>query len=446
MGFRKKLVGTTLAVGLVTGGGGCYLYETNELPGLYAIEPPVELPKKSGEGLICAADIQKCTRENALGVLATSTKIDVGLENISKHVQHAIIAAEDRRFEENNGCDAIAIMAAIKSNGWNKVKRMLRLTDKAKPVRGGSTIPRQVAGVIYPKATEEELRLGQPAVQAAYEIDKKINKGNDDKWIETGLAQQAYECSLALGMKEKYSDEEILEKYLNNVYFGRGATGIEAAAQAYFGKSAKDLNLQESIILASVLPSPSNMDLDGLSMKDPSQRTRLKQEAEVLRRNYNRVVQAMFEVGHLNEAQKAKLLDAEIELKPFRPKPLNNMRNADKIGARHAVELVKKQAAALLNIPVTDLAKGYVIRMTLNTKDQATMYKVIRNEPHLKRKDVNGAGVALRKDGGVTAMVGSEDFDKLQVNMAVGKAGGGSGRDSGSSNKGFAFALALEKG
>lgn len=142
-------------------------------------------------------------------------RIPVKLEDISPHMKKAIIAIEDQRFYEHKGVDLYRIAGAFVANV--KSKRI---------VQGGSTITQQLVGM------------------------SKLDRS------EKTLKRKLQEALIAIKVEREYSKDDILEIYLNRVYFGYGAYGIEAAAQTFFNKHAKELNVQESALLAGIIQNP----------------------------------------------------------------------------------------------------------------------------------------------------------------------------------------------
>jgi penicillin-binding protein 1A len=142
-------------------------------------------------------------------------RIEVPLEKISPHLRRAIVAFEDQRFEEHSGFDLIRIIGAA----WADLR-------EGRAAQGGSTLTQQLAR------------------QSFLTREKRL-------W------RKAREIALAMRIEGVYSKEEILELYLNKVYFGDGLYGAEAAARGYFGKSATDLDLSEAALLAGLVNAPS---------------------------------------------------------------------------------------------------------------------------------------------------------------------------------------------
>lgn len=142
-------------------------------------------------------------------------RIPVKLKDISPDMIQALLAIEDQRFYEHHGLDLYRIAGAFVANVKSK-----------KIVQGGSTITQQLVGM------------------------SKLDRS------EKTYKRKLHEALIALKVEKDYSKDDILEIYLNRVYFGHGAYGIEAAAQTYFGKHAKNLNIQEGALLAGIIQNP----------------------------------------------------------------------------------------------------------------------------------------------------------------------------------------------
>lgn len=150
----------------------------------------------------------------------------VSLDNISWQMQMAVIASEDQKFESHFGIDLNAIQIALQRNA------------KSKKVRGGSTISQQTV--------------------------KNMFLWHGQSWIRKGI-----ELPLTFAIEQLWGKERILEVYLNVAEFGNGIFGVEAAAQTFFKKSAKNLNMSEAALLAASLPNPNvyRVDRPGPTMK-----------------------------------------------------------------------------------------------------------------------------------------------------------------------------------
>jgi penicillin-binding protein 1A len=143
---------------------------------------------------------------------------EVRISELPRYVPGAVIAIEDRRFEQHFGIDPVGLVRAFMAN-----------YQAGRVVQGGSTITQQLAKNLFLEPERTYERKFQEAV-------------------------------LALWLENRYSKDEILQLYLNRTYFGAGAVGVEKASQKFFGKSARDITLAEAAILAAVLNAPSALN------------------------------------------------------------------------------------------------------------------------------------------------------------------------------------------
>ncbi|WP_242606988.1 transglycosylase domain-containing protein [Protofrankia symbiont of Coriaria ruscifolia] len=157
-------------------------------------------------------------RTTEIAKIGTVNRTDVPLSEVSVDVQHAVLAAENKNFYSEPGISPKGIARAL----WVNVRG-------GEIAQGGSTITQQYAKNAY--LTQERT-----------------------------FSRKMKEIVLAVKLARKYSKEEILESYLNTIYFGRGAYGIEAASKTYFGKSAKDLTAEEGAVIAGLIRSPNGLD------------------------------------------------------------------------------------------------------------------------------------------------------------------------------------------
>ncbi|MDO9535509.1 MAG: PBP1A family penicillin-binding protein [Bacillota bacterium] len=186
-------------------------------------------------------------------------RIEIPLEQIPKHVQNAFIAIEDERFYEHFGVDPIAILRSF----------FINIRERRWGVQGGSTITQQL-------------------IKNAFLTPEKTNR------------RKVQEAWLAFNLERKYSKSEILEMYLNRIYFAHGAYGIEAAANTYFNKSANELTVAEGGLLAGVPRSP-NFYSPYLNWNESMQRQSL-------------VLNKMHEVGFISHRELVEAKEQEIIL------------------------------------------------------------------------------------------------------------------------------------
>ena len=314
----------------------------------------------------------------------------VDLDDVPQSMIDAVLAAEDARFFEHPGFDVRAIARAA----------LVNLT-KGEAVQGGSTITQQ-----YVKNTF----FRKPAKT---------------------LERKAKELRLAIEVEKRYDKREILELYLNTVYFGRGAYGVGAASESYFGHGVRDLGLAESALLAAVIRAPSRYD-----PREHARRARA-------RRDY--VLDRMEKLGKLSPRRAAAARRRPLGVVP--PPPPEESRYP------YFVEAVRQELLAdpRLGGSRDERARviyegGLVVRTTLDPELQAAAERAVADVLD-QPGDPSAALVAIRPSTGkVVAMVGGRDWSESQVNLALGRAGGGSGRQPGSAFKPIAAAAALEAG
>jgi 1A family penicillin-binding protein len=308
----------------------------------------------------------------------------VALDQVSPHLINATIATEDRFFYLNVGVDPIAIARAVYYN----------LTE-GEIVSGASTITQQLARNVL--LTPEER-------------------------LEQSFTRKIKEAVLAVEINRRYTKTQILEIYLNQIYYGNLAYGIEAAAQTYFGKRASELTLSEASLLAGLPQSPA--------IHDPyvNPEGALARQADVLR--------LMVEADYITPA--------EAEAAKFQN--LDNLRElSSAFAAPHFVSYVRQELERVIP-PEVIYRAGLRVQTTLDPRLQAIAEEEVRNQVNAlsDRNVTNGALVALDVETGqILAMVGSKDFrDEAidgQVNMAI------SARQPGSTIKPLTYLAAFEQ-
>jgi 1A family penicillin-binding protein len=325
-----------------------------------------------------------------LARLYEQNRVYVPLERVPRGLRRAVMAAEDARFYEHDGFDLRALARAALTN-----------ISEGQVVQGGSTITQQYVKNIYFR------RPGRT------------------------LERKARELRLALEIERRYSKREILERYLNTVYFGAGAYGVRAAAEAYFRTGLGALSVAQDALLAGLIRAPA--------IYDP----RAHPRRALLRRNY--VLQRMEELGALSSGGLRRALGAPLGVAPDPPRLPTRQ--------PYFVEAVRQQILADPRFGPTRDARdqllhegGLQVTTTLSRRLQAAAEAAVAgvlDQPG----DPEAALVAIRpRTGHVVAMVGGRDWSRSQVNLALGAQGGGSGRQPGSSFKPIALAAALEAG
>ena len=281
-------------------------------------------------------------------------------------MKNAMVAVEDRRFWYHPGIDPIGIVRSVVVNAGSGNR-----------AQGASTITQQLARNLFLTASKDYTR-------------------------------KLREVVLALAIERKFSKEDILELYLNRVYFGGGAYGIDAASRKFYGHSARQLSLEEAAIIAGLVKAPSRFA--------PSA------DAEAARKRAATVIAVMVENGGITPAEATA---ADPRLVRFAPQ-------ARVAGVRYFTDWV---LAELENL--TDEAdEPLLVQTTLSPEMQRNAEAAIRAEAP---KGAQGALVALARDGAVKAMVGGTDYVRSNYNRAMTAR-----RQPGSAFKFFVYAAALE--
>ncbi len=299
----------------------------------------------------------------------------VVIAELPKHLIEAVLATEDRRFYSHIGIDPFGLARAMSVN-----------IRAGRWVQGGSTITQQLAKNLF------------------LTPDKTIRR-------------KVQEALMALWIERKFSKDEILAAYLNRVYFGAGAYGIDAAAQTYFGKPARHVTLWESAILAGVLKAPSRYS----PTANPKQ----------AQNRAKTVIGAMIDAGYLTEkAAKKTLQSSKLSMTESRSGNLD----------RYFTDWVIDQIDSF----VTGNETGLVVRTTFDPRLQAlaqtteeNLFATIQDSDRITQMGL----VTLAYDGAVLAMIGGRDYAQSQFNRATQAQ-----RQPGSAFKPFVYLAALEAG
>ncbi|PAX07514.1 transglycosylase domain-containing protein [Sphingomonas lenta] len=287
---------------------------------------------------------------------------------IPQVMREATISVEDRRFRYHPGVDPIGLARAVKVR-----------FERGRWVQGGSTITQQLARNVF--------------LSSQKKFGRKFRE-----WI------------LALALERKFSKDQILELYLNKVYYGGGAYGIDAASRLFFGHSANRLNLSEAAIIAGLVKAPSNYSPTA--------------DAEAAQGRAGVVLQTMVETGAITPAQAAEADPDAIKLQP--PPRQNSVRYFTDWALPQLDVLIDEQDAPL------------EVWTTLDPAMQRAADAAVRaNTP----AGVQGALVSLDRDGAVRAMVGGKDYVSSIYNRATQAQ-----RQPGSAFKLFVYLAALEAG
>jgi len=278
---------------------------------------------------------------------STEDRIPISIHSIPDHVQKAFISAEDARFYDHIGVDFIRIVGAA----WQDLKA-------GAYVQGASTISQQLI---------------------------KLSHLSSDKTIDRKLE----EAVLAYQMERQYEKDEILEMYLNFVYFGGGYYGIEAASRGYFGVSVQDLTVAQGAMLAGILKSPSNYA------------PHLNLEASIRRRNT--VLDLMYEYGYLTEEECSRAKAETVTL--------TKGENVAKRG--YYIDETLTEACQILDIDMEDLLTGgYRIYTGMDSNLQQHCETLFEQDEMFPSEDAQGAVVVVdTKRFEIAAMVGGRETD-----------------------------------
>jgi penicillin-binding protein 1A len=334
------------------------------LPAIHALEIPKRPPS------VRVVDLHGQT----LATRGEMAGTNVPLKSLPRYVPQAFIAIEDRRFYSHYGVDPVGILRAAVAN-------ILRRGV----AQGGSTISQQLA---------KNLFLTQ----------------------ERTFTRKVQELVLALWLEHKFSKTEILELYLNRVYFGAGAYGIEAAAQRYFMKPARDLTLSETAVLAGLVRSPSRL----APSRNPDG---AEKRAQV-------VLAAMTEMKFItdNMAKIALMRPAE----------------AVKTTGAGSVNYVADWVLDVLDDLIGRVEQDIVVETSIDPALQASAEKALVEELARNGEKAGvgqGAVVSMSSGGAVRALVGGRNYSESQFNRAVAAK-----RQPGSAFKPFVYLTAIERG
>lgn len=318
--------------------------------------------------------------ETAIGTLAEVNRTTVDTATLPEYVGLAVVASEDRRFYSNSGVDLIGITRAL----WNNIR--------GGETQGGSTLTQQYVENYYLGTT-------------------------------TSITGKVREAIIALKVDQSKSKDEILGDYLNTIYFGRGAYGIEAAAEAYFGVPAAELTLSQSALLAGIIPAPSAWD----PAIDPDQ-------AE---QRWNHVLGAMVEEEFITQDER----DAQVF--PETIAPGGSDRFAGTNG--YLLAMARDELISGDDAPFTEdqlNREGLSIVTTFDAGMQAAAVATIEGMPSDHDEFTKATLVSIDPaTGGVRALYGGTDYLTETYNRATQAVYQG-----GSTFKPFTLIAALEQG
>lgn len=364
-GLIRSMVYWCIVLGIWVGigVGGLVIYYGSRMPSASSWTIPDRPPNMK----ITALDGQVIANRGTTGGEA------LALEEMSPFIPQAVVSIEDRRFYSHFGVDPLGLARAFVNN----------LTGQ--PIQGGSTITQQLAKNLFlsPDRT----------------FERKIQ-----------------EVLLAFWLEQKFTKDQILAMYLNRVFFGSGAYGVEAASRRYFNKSARDVNLGEAATLAGLLKAPSRLS----PARDP--------EAAEARAQI--VLGTMREEGYITEA----------EIKTAMSQPPTKAKRYWSGAQHYAADMVVDEVKRLVGDIKTDVTIETTIDLSLEEKAEKALTDVLKAEGG-KLNASQAALVSVDATGAIRALVGGKDYAESQFNRAVTAK-----RQPGSAFKPFVYATALESG
>lgn len=330
---------------------------------------------------------------NVVDVLEAESRDAVKLEDVSPYVKEAFLAIEDKKFYSHHGLHFKGIIRAVLTNFL-----------KGKATQGGSSITQQLAknAFLTPERT---------------------------------FSRKVKEAILAYQIERTYTKDEILERYLNEIYFGSGSYGIKNAADQYFRKDPKDLNIAEAALLAGIPNRPTKYD-PNRSLENALHRQQI-------------ILKEMFEDGRITKEEYEEALAYKFELE--------NEENVKNVPKNTSIIYNKRPKKAYNNPELTTIVENYLaeiyddeqiyssglkIYTTIDLDYQKVARDAFNAYPYFKNKEINGAMVTLDPfTGGIVSIVGGKNFKAGNFDRATMAR-----RQLGSSFKPFVYLKALESG
>jgi penicillin-binding protein 2A len=280
----------------------------------------------------------------------------VELDSIPKQVQEAFVAVEDNRFYEHRGIDVRAIGRAVYKDILARSK-----------VEGGSTITQQLA--------------------------KNIFLTNEKSWL-----RKTKEAVIAINLERRYTKNEILEMYLNQIYFGHGAYGVQAASQLYFNKNVEELNVEQGALLAALPKAPSSYSPINFPKEAKNRR--------------DIVLQIMHNQGYLEAEETMGLMGKTLGL--------DIVESAQNQAYLTYIDMVMDEAEEKYGITPAELHRGgYVITVPMNVTAQDVAFERFQQDEYFPgtKENVEGAFVLMdQKSGGVLAVIGGRHYVTRGIN------------------------------
>jgi len=328
---------------------------------------------------------------HVIASFSQQNRINVTLKQVPPVVVNAVVSTEDRHFFTEGALNPISILRAGVADVTGG------------HLQGASTITQQY-------------------VKQAYLNSKRT------------VTRKIEEALLAIRLSRSESKKQILQNYLNTIYWGRGAYGVEAASMAYFGKPVHQLGLPEASLLAGLIREPE--------AADPAHSPTLA------RQNQDDTLNAMVRDHKITSQQAGAVKAMPFSSYVIRPTASTSAGTADPTGEAYFIAAVRQELYQKYGRALVD-GGGLRVTTTLDPAMQAQAYDAVygKGSPLSPAKGTpSGALVSVDDTGAVKALVGGQDYGTSTVNLALGAAGGGSGRQAGSTFKAFMLAEVLREG
>ncbi len=392
--------------------GGLGLAARDSAKGFESLPDELEIPPLPERSRILAAD------GSLIATFYDEDRVSVPLTDVAQVMRRAVVAIEDSRFYDHGGIDLRGTMRALVNN------------SSGRDVQGGSTLTQQ-----YVK---------QVLLESAREIsDPKKRAAAEKAAIEQSYTRKLRELRYAVALEDKYTKEQILERYLNIAYFGNGAYGVEAAARRYYSSHARDLTLPQAALLAGIVQQPTAYD----PTRNP--------DRALARRNV--VLARMAQVGLASRADVETAKTTPLDLKPSKKSLRNGCTDSNvpffcdfvlkTIQNDKAFGATRQERTALL------LRGGLTITTTLDKAAQKNAQDALASYVNPTDKVASALVSVQPGTGQIRAMAVSREYGdrkkkgEIQFNPATDRAyGGSSGFQAGSTFKPFVAAAALEEG
>jgi penicillin-binding protein 1A len=329
---------------------------------------------------------------HVLATFSEQFRVDVPLRKVPAVVVNAVVSTEDRHFFTEGAVNPVSIGRAA-------------ITDlSGHGLQGGSTITQQYVKQMYLSPSRTVVRKFEEIV-------------------------------LAVRLSQKDSKKQILQGYLNTIYWGRGAYGVEAASRVYFGKDVSRLGLPEASLLAALIRDPEAAD----PALNPS----------LARQQQTETLKAMVRDKKITPAQAAVVEKTPFSAYVLPPPSQVSKVQASTMGNDYFLSAVRQELYAKYGRQVVDgggLRVTTTFDPTLQREAYGTVYGHNSQALNPAAGDPSAAIVSLDDYGNVKALVGGQNYSASSVDLALGKAGGGSGRQAGSTFKAFMLAALIKDG